>query len=514
MDRQGKSDHIYNNTAIFSMAAVFLYTCIRAYSLSLVHDESLTYLLHVKASFWEIITYGRGIRTNNHLLNTLLIKLFTYLFGISEFVIRTPALIGHGLYLVGIYKILNLFLKRQSLLIGILLLTLHPFMLDFFSCARGYSLGLGFLIFGIYYTFKRIGQDKPSQYSLIAIVFVFLSVLSHLSFVPIFLSMICILALLESRDQISLIKQKQPAASIIKPLFKNFFLPVIILMSLLAVIYKGPIAKMKEAGEFAWEGVTYGFWKSTIASLIKVTLYNKDYFSSNLLFEIGLGIIILLIISLFVLFYRSKKKEFNLDNRYLLWITLLLIICSLAVTLPVILFVGDYPTGRAAIYFIPIFLIFSLILWKNFKFIQIRSARILINILSCLMTLVLLVHFAGCLNFTHYFMWKTDADVKEMMKYLIEINKDKHLKDNSVRMGIHWIYDPCINFYKVRYGLRWLMWVDRGGFAGRKFDYYYYYDYTKNPIHNLKERQGMPQNIKIIKKFEVSNTCLAIPKEE
>ena len=97
--------------AVVCIFIVFLYTSIRAYFLSMTHDEAITFLNHARGSFSDIFTYAGQIMANNHLLNTFLIKIFTSLFGISEFVIRIPALIGHGLYLVGVYKVLGLFLK-------------------------------------------------------------------------------------------------------------------------------------------------------------------------------------------------------------------------------------------------------------------------------------------------------------------------------------------------------------------------------------------------------------------
>ena len=93
-----------------------------------------------------VTTFATPSMENNHLLNTLLIKLFTQGFGLSEFTMRIPALIGCGLYLLGLLKLLNIILEKHQLLIAFFLLAFHPFVADFYSLARGYSLGLGLMI--------------------------------------------------------------------------------------------------------------------------------------------------------------------------------------------------------------------------------------------------------------------------------------------------------------------------------------------------------------------------------
>src|ERR1700722_18943946 len=91
--------------------ALLVYTIYRACSLSLTIDEAYTFLNYVPMRFMDIISNNIATNTvvsaNNHILNTLLVKLFTWLFGTSELVLRLPSLIGHVIYLIASYLIIK-----------------------------------------------------------------------------------------------------------------------------------------------------------------------------------------------------------------------------------------------------------------------------------------------------------------------------------------------------------------------------------------------------------------------
>lgn len=480
-----KKEYIYDNLARSFIVAAFLYSCIRAYFLSITHDEAITYLIHSLGSFSEIFTYALSHKSNNHLLNTLLIKVFINLFGVSEFVMRIPALIGHGLYLIAVYKILKLFLTKRIFFLGILLLISHPFMLDFFSCARGYSLGLGFLMFGLYYLFKRIKEPglQDVKNTTLASIMLGLSMLS-VPFVGAFFPIIGIFTLLGFK----------------KGRFTKVLFPIVAAILLLLAIYGKALIEMARKEEIYY-GSAEGFWKNTMTSLIKASLYDRNYFDLNMLLAVKLLIIALLIFSALLLLYKLfTKQKFELIDKYLFWVTVLLFISPLSIVLLHNFFNTKYVIGRTAIYFIPIFSIFILILWKSIKSIRIKLIGTPLNILFYLFVFILLIHFINCANFTHYLVWKYDASTKDMVNYLIEINKNNDLKPGSVHMGADWIFEPSINFYIEKNGLMWMRYVQREDFD-YKYDYYYFVDKKLIDKYNLK----------VVKRFDVSDTYLAVP---
>jgi len=82
--------HKHSPLLISTGACAFLWIVARACVQSLTIDESDTFLAYVvraNLSDWEA-------SSNNHVLNSLLMRLFVMVFGASPFTIRLPALIG------------------------------------------------------------------------------------------------------------------------------------------------------------------------------------------------------------------------------------------------------------------------------------------------------------------------------------------------------------------------------------------------------------------------------------
>ena len=132
----------------FVLAGLFalVWAIVRACVQSVTVDEADTY-------FWFVAKSGVGVfypYANNHILNTLLIWLATHAFGISSLTLRTPALLGAGLYIATCYLLCRSITDRFSLQFPVFIcLVYNPFILDFMVAARGYSLANAFLLAAI-----------------------------------------------------------------------------------------------------------------------------------------------------------------------------------------------------------------------------------------------------------------------------------------------------------------------------------------------------------------------------
>src|SRR5213078_1005757 len=73
------------------------YVIVRAIMLPVTHDESNTCLIYSTMSVHDIVTYAVPV-PNNHILNTLLIKFFSGLFGMHPLPVRLPNILGFILY--------------------------------------------------------------------------------------------------------------------------------------------------------------------------------------------------------------------------------------------------------------------------------------------------------------------------------------------------------------------------------------------------------------------------------
>jgi hypothetical protein len=126
-------------TSMIAMALVIF----RAWTQAITIDEATTYVLFVRVDD-PMQWLGSS---NNHVLNTALMRLTTRIFGVSEISARLPVLLGAGLYISACYR----FCRRigGGMLLqwaALVCLVYSPFIMDYLVAARGYGLALGFLM--------------------------------------------------------------------------------------------------------------------------------------------------------------------------------------------------------------------------------------------------------------------------------------------------------------------------------------------------------------------------------
>jgi hypothetical protein len=125
---------------IFMGVMVACLIVVRAVHQDVTIDEATTYLKFAGPSspnpYWQP-------HANNHLLNSILARVSTGWFGLSEFTLRLPNVLA-GLAYIALAAFLAELLFGRTLLAVLLfgLLVLNPFVLEFFSAARGYGLAL------------------------------------------------------------------------------------------------------------------------------------------------------------------------------------------------------------------------------------------------------------------------------------------------------------------------------------------------------------------------------------
>ncbi len=135
----------YYSPLILPVTAIFalLWAVARACVQSITIDEADTYLFWVARhdpSHWEAAS-------NNHVLNSLLMRLFTSVFGVSHLSVRAPALLGAALYIGAAYLLCRKLTPELRLQWPVFVcLVYNPFVFDHLVAARGYALALGFMM--------------------------------------------------------------------------------------------------------------------------------------------------------------------------------------------------------------------------------------------------------------------------------------------------------------------------------------------------------------------------------
>ena len=81
--------------------------------------------------------------------------------------------------------------------------------------------------------------------------------------------------------------------------------------------------------------------------------------------------------------------------------------------------------------------------------------------------------FAAAAGTTHTLLWRYDADNPRMLDDLDRARRERGFA-RPVRLGITWLMEPSINYYRVRRHLDWLLPVTRRGLADRDPDFCYW----------------------------------------
>ncbi len=134
------------------LAAIFAVNIYRAATQGIIIDEAFTYQHFVAPPLAQVMT---TYDLNHHILNSLLAKVTTGLFGVSELTLRIPSLFGGLIYLLAARAIVLYVFSAEWALAAFALLSLNPFVLDYLSAARGYGLALGFLVSALWFLLRR-----------------------------------------------------------------------------------------------------------------------------------------------------------------------------------------------------------------------------------------------------------------------------------------------------------------------------------------------------------------------
>lgn len=457
------------------------YTIIRGFKLSFTHDESFTYLYCSQDSFMEIISNRtKMISANNHILNTLFVKLFSN-FSNTELSLRFQSILAHVIYLIFTFMILKNLKSTLVLITGFIILNVNPYLLEFFSLARGYALAISFMIAAIYFFITYLKTERQNQL-IASLIAASIAVLSNFALLNFFAAIILI-------HQIILYWRYKS----LKINLSNSK-PVLTTILILGLVCYEPLRKLIKYNQFNFGGMS-GIWDDTVWSLIDVFLYKKNY--DPLVLMIIQWIVILVIGGYSsILIYRClKKKLTDPDNTGLLFLSILFLIL-LSNSLQHHLFNSPYLVERFALFLVPLFG-FILIFLLNFLMTSEKPMKIIGFSLSSGLIIAMLWHFNNCYNFKYTFNWDYDADTKNM---LLDLSKEKeNTKVKKVRLGITWLFEPTINFYRQTKNLDWLEEVDRKGIRSN-YDYYYVAKIDEDKIPKL--------NKTLIKKYPVSESTL------
>jgi hypothetical protein len=446
------------------LAALFVTNVYRAATQSITHDEALSYLWFASRPWAYIFS---AYDANHHVLNTILIKLTTSIFGLSELSMRLPSLAGGLIYLFTIYHLCKLLLKKTVYLLpAIGLLTLNPFVLDFLVVARGYGLAMGFLLWSLYQLVAYLTEPtnhSPRRRLLKASIGLSLSLSSNLSFLYADLAVAVVFILIYLRG----LSLTRPAFRRLASVVVDFCVPGALLATLVNI---GPVSH-------ATSGQLY-FGSPSLREAVQSVLYyslchaprERESLVCGPYDEHPLAAVIFLLVLAGVLLAVLAVAIFRKRAAAASALMLLngsFILCLVLIVAAHYTFGVLYPKDRTGIFLLPLFILSFAYTAQYLESIWGKAALLLMPV--HLVLLLVLVQHAMQFNLRYFSIWRFDASTKTISA--IVSSEGPRPDGRLVRLGINGLYKPSVNFYRVMRHADWIETIDNPG-PDSNCDYY------------------------------------------
>jgi hypothetical protein len=413
-------------TGVFAM----LWVLARAWVQSITIDEADTFMgfAHPAGpSHWNP-------SANNHVLNTVLMRLVTTIFGPSAITLRTPALLGAALYIAAAYFLVRLISARRMLQWALFVcLVFSPFVMDYLVAARGYGLASAFLLWMVVIAARHQARDPRLRSvdlwrtcSLISVCGA-LSVSSNFAFA---------IADLLTGLGLFLWICREHGRQYFK-ILAGFLLPGL----LLAYFLVGSVVLNWPKGEFTW-GVNSLL--KMIKSLVSASLFEpNDYLLNPRVYHyfVHLGQLLYPILLVFVLWRVVMLVLEKRENPIALICGVALLLALAAHELLLLKYDIPLPLDRTAMWVVLLFLMTAgaLAAPPLESFLGRMSGKALVAIL-----VLIAVYNLGCLRLTYFNEWKYNADMKDVYAVLAFYNH----RYGMTKVSTNWRYVGTLNCYR------------------------------------------------------------------
>ena len=388
----------------------FTYVFTRSILVGITFDEAWTIGAFVRGSFYNIFA-GEPAIANNHLLNSFLIKLIYSSGQETIFLARLPNLISMLAYLYFSYKICDTFFKPFLGLSLYLILISNPLLLDFFGLARGYGLGLGFLMSSIFFLlkFKKTGNSKNGIFALLLGSF---AVLSNFTFLFFWAGLLV-------ANQLVFFMHKNFVLKKIKNSYPRFLGFNMLISLILSSLIYFPIQKLRTSDGF-WYGGNDGFYQDTLVSLAAYSMGNMVSMETTILL---INIFLLLFFLLLIFsFFKNLKSKKVWQSPVLILLVLLFIPFGLNIFSHHFL-ETKYLVNRTALFYFPLFLLGFAFLVRENKW---KHTLVFMQGSIALFSFLSVFNFYQNSNLYCTINWPFDSRTTEVLNYINEKGKQQN----------------------------------------------------------------------------------------
>jgi hypothetical protein len=401
---------------------VVSYIVFRAFSLDITYDEAWSIDIYIPLEYAELWNYDYP-NANNHLLNSLLIKYFFSYGNESDFIARLPNVLAGIMYVFFAYKIAQEFFVQHKLFLFVLLL-FNPFLLDFFSLARGYGLSLAFLLGACFFLLKYAKSAKMI-FAFMALACAGLSVMSSFTMIYIFAAVLFLvfwIAFFSKLNWKNWALLSIGAAIIVKKLYDYVHIP---------------FEKLMESNSL-WYGGVDGFYSDTLVSLTTAIMGGHEAGQHVLVI---LNVLILLLVAVIVLrFFAEKMSDWNWKSPTIILVALLLIPIAESMFNHYVLGT-KFLLDRTALFLYPL-AILLLVQLANVSRPSIYSKCS--SVLTAVATGFVVINFILCFNLKSTITWFQDAHTRDVLS---ELNEKGEKENRKVAFDASWPFRATVLYY-------------------------------------------------------------------
>lgn len=462
-----------------SLIIVLLAVCMGAYVLirstyiGTIMDEARTISQYVSMSYSDVAFSVTS--ANNHVLNTLLMKLILSIYSSPNFftlISRVPNILGYLLYAFYVFKITKEYQPIPRLLTASSLL-FSPFILEFFGYARGYGLSIGLLMAAIYFLTSSRKHNIGNR--AIGLLLLGLSTYANLTViyaVPPILLYVLIEELIVNR------KKTKIKDVVLKYLPFTLILPLIVQR----------FATVLESATL-YDGLKSGYLYGTWSSILNGFAYDNQIIVRVFLVGLSLGFLTLL----YSIYLDIGAKK--MSSTKLLYL-LISVVLPLEMVLNSLLLGTLYPIARTSYWiYIPTVLLIAE-LTKREVLVQRNLAKFSLAIIATA-SIITTVLFA---RFTTSYYWWYDVNSQRLASI---INTLTISTDKEILIAADWYTGSSLAHYKDINNYRYSI------YSFGLYDYQTYADAPSDPdyVVTYKDREDLnltkelTNNYHLIQKF-------------
>jgi hypothetical protein len=422
---------------------ILTYLIAKSIVMQITCDEAYTVEILAKQPVWDLITY-KSSYTNNHILNTLLVKGLFFIFNsFDHSLARVPNIAAFVLYFYYCFRFSQRYIVDNWVsFMFIAVMCCNPYLLDFFALIRGYGLSIGLMMASIYFA-ARFSLDKLQKSLPISIGFSILSVYAQFATLHFYLglNLFIFIFLLKSYWPN---KDKKAFSQGLGVQFLGFFF--------LSLLTYAPIKAILTDNQIAYYGKD-GFWENTMNSMIAGSLYSQGYFSENTVSVFKtLTIVLFFILTAYIAYASGEKTTKKQQQTYpTIFCAFLFVFTALSTILQFHLLGNQYVVDRTALFFYPLFAM--LIPTLPLFFGQFKKG---VGIFICVLFITFSVnHIIRAGSLKSYLEWWYDVHTYELLDILKQ-EYDKTDKKQPLRLNTYWSVHPSFLYHRRKADLQWL----------------------------------------------------------